>query len=125
MRISRLMIAAAALTIATSNLTSTTMAAEPKEVRDAKAQIAAIGKIWNADVGVKVRQIYEPIYAKYKDKTDKVVKVTRDVAYGSHEKQKLDIHIPIKKSADRPIAIFFHGGGQTGGDKNGTTNIGD
>jgi len=125
MRISRLMIAAAALTIATSNLTSTTMAAEPKEVRDAKAQIAAIGKIWNADVGVKVRQIYEPIYAKYKDKTDKVVKVTRDVAYGSHEKQKLDIHIPIKKSADRPIVIFFHGGGQTGGDKNGTTNIGD
>jgi triacylglycerol lipase len=125
MRISSLMIGAAALAIATLNLTSTTMAADPKEVQDAKAQIAAIGKIWNADVGVKVRQIYEPIHAKYKEKTDKEVKVTRDVAYGSDAKQKLDVHLPTKKGANRPIVIFFHGGGQTGGDKNGTSNIAD
>jgi acetyl esterase/lipase len=124
MRISSIL-GAAALSIATLSMTTMASSAEKKEVSDAKAQIAAIGKIWNADVGVKVRQIYDPIYAKYKDKTDKEVKVTRDVAYGSDEKQKLDVHLPTKKGTNRPIVIFFHGGGQTGGDKNGTSNIGD
>lgn len=126
MRISSLTIGAAALSFATLCMTGVAISAEPKEVRDAKAQIAAIGKIWNADtVGVKTRQIYEPIYAKYKEKTDKEVNVMRDVAYGSDAKQKLDVHLPTKKGANRPIVIFFHGGGQTGGDKSGTTNVGD
>lgn len=125
MRISASLLGATALSFAIFSMTSTTMAAEPKEVRDAKAQIAAMGKVWNAEVGVKVRGLYDPIYAKYKEKTDKAVKVTHDVAYGSDEKQKLDVHLPTKKGANRPIVIFFHGGGQTGGDKNGTFNIGD
>lgn len=116
---------ATALVLAATGMTSMAMSAEPKEVQGAKEQIRAIGKIWNADVGVKVRALYEPIYAKYKDKTDKEVKVTRDVAYGSDAKQMLDVHVPTKKGANRPIVIFFHGGGQTGGDKSGTSNIGD
>lgn len=126
----RSLIGAAALSLATLGIStmahiSDSVAAEPKEVRDAKQQIAAIGKIWNADVGVKVRQLYEPIYAKYKEKTDKELSVTRDVAYGADEKQKVDVHLPTKKGANRPIVIFFHGGGQTGGDKSGTFNVGD
>jgi acetyl esterase len=119
------LIGAAALSVAAMGVTTMALSAEPKEVRDAKAQIRDIGKIWNAEVGIKVRAIYDPIYAKYKDKTDKNVKVTRDVAFGSDEKQKLDVHLPTKKGANRPIVIFFHGGGQTGGDKNGTSNVAD
>ncbi|HJQ17105.1 MAG TPA: alpha/beta hydrolase [Allosphingosinicella sp.] len=38
-----------------------------------------------------------------------------DVAYGSHERQKLDLCIPA--AAGRPIVLFVPGGGMTGGDK--------
>jgi len=124
MRIS-ILFGAVALFVSTMSMTTMAIAAESEEVRDAKAQIAAIGKIWNADVGVKVRQIYEPIHAKYKAVTNKEVSVTRDVAYGSDGKQKLDVHLPTQKGTHRPIVIFFHGGGQTGGDKNGTSNVAD
>lgn len=124
MRVSNLS-GAFALAVLAAGITNMAMAAEPKEVRDAKAQIRAIGKIWNADVGVKVRALYEPIHAKYRDKTDKDVGVTRDVAFGQNEKQTFDLHLPTKKGTKRPIVVFFHGGGQTGGDKSGTSNVAD
>lgn len=38
-----------------------------------------------------------------------------DVAYGTHQRQKLDICVPSDRG--RPIAVFFPGGGMTGGDK--------
>lgn len=40
---------------------------------------------------------------------------TDDVAYGEHERQRLDICSPGKQ--DQPIVLFIPGGGMTGGDK--------
>lgn len=44
------------------------------------------------------------------------VKVTKDIAYGSHPRQKLDIYQPSGKS-HLPIMVFFHGGGYTRGER--------
>jgi acetyl esterase len=119
--ITRSMGAAAALVVL--SMASPSMAADSKEARDAKAQIWQIGKKWDAEVGVQTRAIYAPIYAKYADKTAQDVKTTLNVAYGPDEKQKVDLHLPAKKGTGRPMVAFFHGGGQTGGDKEPTANV--
>lgn len=45
--------------------------------------------------------------------------VTRDVAYGDHARQKLDIYVPIRASTDnkRPVVLFFYGGSWQFGSK--------
>ncbi len=44
------------------------------------------------------------------------VKITKEVAYGQHKKQTMDIYAP--KGADNaPVILILHGGGWTGGDK--------
>jgi len=44
------------------------------------------------------------------------VKVTKDIAYGSHPRQKLDIYQSPGKS-NLPIMVFFHGGGYNRGER--------
>jgi acetyl esterase/lipase len=47
------------------------------------------------------------------------VKVTKDVAYGTNPRQKVDIYQPAGKRG-LPIMVFFHGGGYTGGERDYT-----
>lgn len=42
------------------------------------------------------------------------VKVTKDFAYGKHQRQKLDVY-EMEGKNNLPIMVFFHGGGYTGG----------
>jgi alpha/beta hydrolase fold len=48
-------------------------------------------------------------------------KIDRDLAYGDHERQRLDVHTgdtePGGGQAGAPVLVFVHGGGFTGGDK--------
>ena len=48
-------------------------------------------------------------------------KIDRDLAYGDHERHRLDVHTaghePIGTAAGAPVLVFVHGGGFTGGDK--------
>lgn len=44
--------------------------------------------------------------------------VARDLSYGRHERQRLDVHTPATSDGQpRPVLIFVHGGGFSGGDK--------
>ncbi len=47
------------------------------------------------------------------------VTVTRDQKYGPAERNRLDVFAPGKSDGARPVLIFVHGGGFTGGDKRG------
>jgi acetyl esterase/lipase len=50
--------------------------------------------------------------------------VGQDVSYGEDPLQKLDIYAPKgAAAAPRPIVIFVHGGGFTGGDKRVVNNV--
>jgi acetyl esterase/lipase len=40
----------------------------------------------------------------------------KDISYGVHERQTLDIYLP-EGGGPRPVVLFIHGGGWTGGDK--------
>jgi len=45
------------------------------------------------------------------------VAVTRDVAYGTAERQHLDVYAPSRRVAGRPVVVFFYGGGWDDGAK--------
>jgi acetyl esterase/lipase len=40
-----------------------------------------------------------------------------DLAYGDHQKQKLDLYLPKRKAARAPVLVFLHGGGFSEGDR--------
>jgi triacylglycerol lipase len=58
--------------------------------------------------------IYAPLHEK---EPYAGVKLARDVKYGQHERQALDVFEPAQSSAPRPVFIYVHGGGYTGGHK--------
>jgi acetyl esterase/lipase len=91
--------------------------AESKVNTAARAEIAAIGKKWDADVGKQDVAIYGPILEKQEAAHAKDITVQKEISYGSDPKQTLDVAQPTKKHAGAPIVIFIHGGGLTGGDK--------
>jgi triacylglycerol lipase len=55
------------------------------------------------------------------------IKVARDVAYGAHERQRLDIHTATMRRSERPVPIIavFHGGGLIGGARANTSTFAD
>ncbi|MBO0803312.1 MAG: alpha/beta hydrolase [Nocardiopsaceae bacterium] len=44
-------------------------------------------------------------------------RVERDLAYGPHERHRLDVHAGIGTSDPSPVVLFAHGGGFVAGDK--------
>jgi triacylglycerol lipase len=43
--------------------------------------------------------------------------VERNLAYGNHERQRLDVFKPVGADGPRPVLLFVHGGGFVAGDK--------
>lgn len=50
----------------------------------------------------------------------------RDIAYGDHQRQRLDIYLPTQRTAGaNPVLVFFYGGGWEAGDKNDYKFVGE
>jgi acetyl esterase/lipase len=43
--------------------------------------------------------------------------VSRDLAYGAYERQRLDVYTPTPAQEARPVVVFFYGGRWSGGSK--------
>ena len=75
-----------------------------------------IGPIWARDVqGHRdvVLEIYSPLLARAPKAG---VEITRDIAYGSRSRQRVDVYRPAGVSA-APVVMFVHGGAFIRGDK--------
>lgn len=56
------------------------------------------------------------LFAAMAKGSDPEVEVTRDLAYGEHERHRLDV-FRKPDTAQAPVLVFVHGGGFVGGDK--------
>src|SRR5262245_34401141 len=74
-------------------------------------KIAAIGRVSDP---ARTQPLYIPMHGK---EPYTGVKVTRDVKYGPHERNTLDLFVPEGAGAGRPVFMFVHGGGFVRGSK--------
>jgi acetyl esterase/lipase len=57
------------------------------------------------------------LFPEYAIAEDTGFTITRDIPYGDHERQKLDVYSPAPLEPGAPIIVFFHGGAWEDGDK--------
>jgi acetyl esterase len=81
-----------------------------------RALLDRIGPVWGTDIqkhSQLVKDAYAPLLAAAPKEG---VAVTRNVAYGAHPRQVVDLFKPEKKS-NAPVLVFVHGGAFVRGDK--------
>ena len=89
---------------------------------DVAKQLAAFGYEFDGDIAAQTAKIYAS-QAKVYDPAE--IKVTKNLAYGPHERQQLDVHTATVRRSDRPrpVIVVFHGGGLVGGSRAATVNV--
>jgi len=87
---------------------------------DVAKGIAALGPTLDQQMSTKTRELMKDLAPSSPPAS---VAVASDVAYGDDPLQKIDIYTPAK-ARNLPVAVYFHGGGFTGGDKKNQGNIG-
>jgi triacylglycerol lipase len=78
-----------------------------------REQIRSIGSAFNPQVVASSIAIYARLV---RDPAQPVGRIERDVAYGPHERHRLDI-FTAGDDGDRPVLVYVHGGGFVAGDK--------
>ena len=84
------------------------------EFSDYTRRIQALGRPITMDLVTKTRELLAPLH-ELPPYTG--VNIERDVSYGEHERQRLDIFTSDEGDPERPLLVFVHGGGFVGGDK--------
>ena len=75
---------------------------------------AALREIGPRIEGQRTAALYAPLHPK---EPYEGVSVTRDVAYGPHPRNVLDVFTSPDRGRDKPVVVFIHGGGFTRGAK--------
>ena len=77
------------------------------------------------NIGNNLPKINELYHSNSIEDVTQKVNIIRDIAYGTHERQILDLYLPsILNINQLPVVVFFHGGGFIRGDKRHRENIG-
>ena len=78
------------------------------------AQLTAMGPMITPDLVQGSWALLTPFHEKVGYTAPKI---DRDLRYGDHERHRLDVHTSGAVDRQRPVLLFVHGGGFTGGDK--------
>jgi acetyl esterase/lipase len=92
----------------------------PQALRDLMADV---GPRWRDDVPGHVRMMVEQFSSILRDADKSGTKVTRDIAYGEHPRQQLDVFLPSGAEAPKPAVVFVHGGAFVDGSRNRSDEI--
>lgn len=80
-----------------------------------------VGPRWASDIKGHSRQMAEGFSAILAG-APRIGTVTRDIAYGAHPRQRLDVYAP-PNARGAPVVIFAHGGALVEGDKDRTPEL--
>jgi acetyl esterase/lipase len=98
-------------------LTATSRERPAFDVRALARHVAGLGTEVSPQVLAASHEVYAPFHerAPYAG-----IQVERDIAYGPHPRQRLDVFRPVEPGSGppRPVVVFVHGGGFVGGEKN-------
>jgi acetyl esterase/lipase len=98
------------------------LSAAPAIPESLRRQMVELGRRWGEDIPRHVRAMMDAFTAVLVDSPKEGVEVTRDIAYGSHPRQRLDVF----RGGERgplPVVIFVHGGAFVDGDRNRTAEV--
>jgi triacylglycerol lipase len=85
------------------------------DVATLHATIATLGRSLGTETRDATRELYAPLHP-----LDPPQRILRDLAYGPHPRNVLDLHLPTEPPASAlPVLVFVHGGGFVAGDKGG------
>jgi acetyl esterase/lipase len=88
-----------------------------------RALMAEIGPKWRDNTGRHVDMMISAFSEVLKQTSRDGVTVHRDIAYGSHERQQLDVFLPARSVTAPPVVLFVHGGAFVSGHRNRTEQI--
>jgi acetyl esterase/lipase len=111
--------------LAESELTATTAdRARSGMPAHVAAQLAAFGREFDGEIAQRTAAIYANVPHVY---APAEIDVAKDLAYGPHERQRLDVHrSAVRRSqTGAPVVVAFHGGGLIGGNRAALTNVAD
>jgi len=91
---------------------------------DVAKQLAAFGTEFDGDIAAATAKIYSTQPHVYEPGE---IKVLKNLPYGPHERQQLDVHTATVRRSDTPVPVIvvFHGGGLIGGSRTATVNVAD
>jgi acetyl esterase/lipase len=85
--------------------------------------MAEVGPKWGEDVSRHVRLMVEEFSRVLAHAPKTGIEVTRDLSYGAHARQQLDVFRPAGASSARPVLMFVHGGAFVDGERNRTPEV--
>jgi len=85
--------------------------------------IADIGPRWGADIPAHMRQMLDGFSAVLAQAPDDGIGVVRDLPYGEHPRQILDVYPAPGVARGAPVVLFVHGGAFVDGAKDRTPQI--
>jgi acetyl esterase/lipase len=83
--------------------------------------MADLGPKWGTDIRTHAKQVLDA-FSEVLAQAPKEAEVAKDVAYGPHPRQVLDVYSP-RSAANAPVIVFAHGGAFVDGNKNRNPEI--
>jgi acetyl esterase/lipase len=88
-----------------------------------RALMAEIGPKWRDDTARHVDMMIAAFSEVLKQTSRDNVTVHRDIPYGPHERQHLDVFLPAGNVVAPPVVLFVHGGAFVSGHRNRTEQV--
>jgi len=98
------------------------VSAAPAIPESLRRLMAEVGPRWGQDIPGNVRLMVERFTPLLAGAPKGGVEVTRDIAYGTHPRQQLDVYRPAAGRA-LPVVVFVHGGAFVDGHRNRSPEI--
>jgi len=87
-----------------------------------RRRMAELGRRWGEDIPGHVRAMMAAFTELLADSPKDGVAVARDIAYGSHPRQQLDVYRG-GGGGGQPVVIFVHGGAYVDGERDRTAEV--